>query len=333
MGDWVGFPRLIAHTFALNSVTSKLVESIMANGTVTMALAKVLVAAAWADGNITVEELNCLKDLLFQLPGMTARDWDQLDIYIDMPVSAAERDRLVEELRSFLKSKTDRDRALAAIDVLANADGALSPEEAQTVAEIREVILSSGAGLSSRFGKFMGNSIQRREKSLQNTPNREIYLQDFVRNKIYYSVSRRLELSDSRMDVPETELRRLSLAGGLMARVAYVDRQVQAEEVSFIVRAIQEHWQTSDVHAALVAEVAVSEIGKGMDYYRLTREFFECTTETERARFLDALFSVAASDGRVSNAELEEIRTIATVLKLTHQQFIDAKLKVPEEQR
>ena len=31
--------------------------------------------------------------------------------------------------------------------------------------------------------------------------------------------------------------------------------------------------------------------------------------------------------------EIEEIRTIATVLKLHHKQFIDAKLKIPRERR
>jgi uncharacterized tellurite resistance protein B-like protein len=50
-------------------------------------------------------------------------------------------------------------------------------------------------------------------------------------------------------------------------------------------------------------------------------------------RFLDVLFSVAVADGYASNAEIEEIRAIANALKLTHQQFIDAKLKIPKVSR
>lgn len=38
-------------------------------------------------------------------------------------------------------------------------------------------------------------------------------------------------------------------------------------------------------------------------------------------------------DGGVSNDEIEEIRTITNVLKLTHKQFIEAKLKIPRERR
>ncbi len=267
------------------------VEISMSSSNVTMALAKVMVAEAWSDGRVTVEEINCLKDLLFQLPGMTARDWDQLDIYLDSPVGAAERERLVEELHASLKSGAEKEQVLRALDILANADGVMTPEEIQTLDEIRGIIQGSGTGLSGKLGRFMGHSLNRRASSLENAPNRERYLEDFVRNKIYYSVSRRLEQDGSSIDLPDAELRKLSLAGGLMARVAYVDQQVEPAELTSIVQAIEEQWHTSELQSALIAEVAVSEIGKGMDYFRLSREFFENTSEAERITlFRPALF-------------------------------------------
>ena len=70
-----------------------------------------------------------------------------------------------------------------------------------------------------------------------------------------------------------------------------------------------------------------------MDYYRLTRSFFEATDEDERLRFLDVLFAVAASDGQATFNEVEEIRTISSGLLLSHKQFIDAKMKLPPEKR
>jgi tellurite resistance protein len=48
---------------------------------------------------------------------------------------------------------------------------------------------------------------------------------------------------------------------------------------------------------------------------------------------VDALFAVAAADGGVSNDEIEEIRGISNSLKLTHKEFIDAKLRIPREIR
>jgi uncharacterized tellurite resistance protein B-like protein len=305
----------------------------MAKSKVIIALAKVMIAAAWADGSVTHEEINSLKDLLFQLPEMTASDWAELDIYIETPVGDAERARLVAELQASLSSSRDKAMALTMIDELAGADGEIAPEEQATVEEIKLFIQEANVGVLGGMGKLLGNSMNRRSRAIGNAPNRELYLDDYVKNKVFYNVSRRLELEETEIDIPEAELRKLSLAGGLMARVAYIDHEVQEGEFDSMVVAIQENWSLSNLEAALVAESAVSAITKGLDYYRMSRQFFESTTENERVRFLDALFAVADGDGRVSYQEIEEIRTIATVLKLTHKQFIDAKLKIPRERR
>lgn len=298
-----------------------------------MALAKVMIATAWTDGSVTNEELNSLKDLLFQLPEMTASDWAELDIYIETPVGEAERARLVADLQASLRSSKDKELAIGMIDQLLSADGEISAEERETAEQIKSAIRHANVGMLGSMGNFLGSSVNRRSKAIANAPNRELYLDDYVKNKVFYNVSRRLELEESEIDIPEKELRRLSLAGGLMARVAYVDQEVKEVEFASIVSAIKNNWELSDVEAALVAESAVSTITKGLDYYRLSRRFFESTTEDERVRFMDALFAVADADGRVSHEEIEEIRTISMVLKMTHKQFIDAKLKIPRERR
>jgi len=298
-----------------------------------MALAKVMIATAWTDGSVTNEELNSLKDLLFQLPEMTASDWAELDIYIETPVGEAERARLVADLQASLRSSKDKELAIGMIDQLLSADGEISAEERETAEQIKSAIRHANVGMLGSMGNFLGSSVNRRSKAIANAPNRELYLDDYVKNKVFYNVSRRLELEESEIDIPEKELRRLSLAGGLMARVAYVDQEVKEDEFASIVSAIQDNWDLDDVEAALVAESAVSTITKGLDYYRLSRRFFESTTEDERVRFMDALFAVADADGRVSHEEIEEIRTISMVLKMTHKQFIDAKLKIPRERR
>jgi uncharacterized tellurite resistance protein B-like protein len=138
---------------------------------------------------------------------------------------------------------------------------------------------------------------------------------------------------DLKLELPENILRKLSLAGGLMARVAHVDREVTEGEYEKMAAAMQTNFGLGDEPSGFVAQVAVSTVAKDLDYYRLSREFFEHTTEDERVQFLDVLFAVAAADGIVSHQEMEEIQTISKVLKLTHKQFIDAKLRIPREQR
>ncbi len=305
----------------------------MSDANFILTLGKVIIAAAWADGEVAHEELNCLKDLLFRLPGLTGREWAMLEMYIESPVGPTERERLVEQLQNELRSSRDKSLALQNLDDMVAADGIVSEEEKAIIEEIKSQIETANMSVFGQLGRVVKDSIQRREAALSDAPNREEHFEDFIKNKVYYGVQRRLELGDVSLDIPEDRLRKLSLAGGLMARVAHVDLVVTNEEFEAIANSLENEWGISPDEAAFVTEVAVSEIGPDMDYFRLTREFFTSTTGEERSQFLNILFSVANADGFVSLKEIEEVRAIANSLRLTHKQFIDAKLTIPKDQR
>ena len=256
-----------------------------------------------------------------------------LDMYIESPVGAAERERLVEQLHNELRSSRDKSLALQSLDDMAAADGVVSEGEKAIIEEIKSQIEMANVGVFGQLGRVVKDSIQRREAALSSAPNREEHFEDFIKNKVYYGVQRRLELGEVSLDIPEDRLRKLSMVGGLMARVAHVDLVVTNEEFEVIADSLKKEWGISQDEATFVTEVAVSEVGPDMDYYRLTREYFTSTTEEERSQFLNVLFSVANADGFVSSKEIEEIRTIANSLRLTHKQFIDAKLTIPKDQR
>jgi len=305
----------------------------MAETSFILTLGKVLIAAAWADGEISTDEVNCLKDLLFRLPGLTGREWASLEMYIEAPVGAAERERLLQQLNEMMRSSRDRKLALQFLDQLATADGTPCADEQVIIGSMRSEISQASVGLLGQLGRVVKGAIQRREEVLQQAPNRENHFEDYIKNKVYYGVQRRLELGEAELVIPEAKLRKLCLAGGLMARVAHVDLQVTHDEQGAMVDALQSGWNLSQDEARFVTEVAISEIGPDMDYYRLTRQFFTSTDEAERKRFLEVLFAIAASDGLATAAEIEEIRTIANTLRLSHRQFIDAKLTLKQDQR
>jgi uncharacterized tellurite resistance protein B-like protein len=302
----------------------------MSNEQLTITLAKVLIAAAWADGELTLEEVNSMKDLLFRLPELSARQWATLQMYIESPVGEAERTRLVEELRAAIASPADRDLALHTLQEMMEADGQVSAEEEAVMADIMAAIESVDVGVLGRLFKGVTG---RHARAVANAPNREDYFEDFVRNKVYYGIRRRLELGEAELNVGEDTLRTLSLAGGVMAQVARVNPQVTDAEVDTMVDALQTYWHLPPEEAAFVAGVAVSETASLLDQSRLVREFADACGPEERAEFLDVLFAVAAADGKASYDEIEELRTIARWLKLSHEQFIEAKLKIPRERR
>lgn len=308
----------------------------ISNPELILTLGKVIIAAAWADHEVSNEELNNLKDLLFRLPELTGREWAMLEMYIESPVGDVERERLVDQLKGQLQSSADKALAKQALEELVSADGVITDEERAVVDSINAEIDSVSVGVFGQVGRLLSGPVSRREQALREAPNREDHFEDYIKNKVYYGLQLRMEGDDGKapgIEIPDSELRLLSLAGGLMSRVAHVDLDVTDDEIAAMAKALQTDWKLRGDQAAFVVEVAVSEIGPDMDYYRMTREFFEGTSEEQRVEFLKVLFAVGDADGRVSNEEMEEIRTIATALRLPHKAFIDAKLTIPRERR
>jgi uncharacterized tellurite resistance protein B-like protein len=271
-----------------------------------------------------------MKDLLFRIPDLTARQWAVLEMYLDAPVGDAERERLVADLREAIRSRDDRAIALEALNEMMTADGEATEEERQVVSEIETAVESVDVGL---FARLVSGMTGRRSAALSDAPNREDYFEDYVKNKVYYGVRLRLDSSELELDLAEDTLRTLSLAGGVMAQIARVNPSVTDREVAVMEDALQDYWHLTRKQAAFVVEVAVSETASHLDRYRLAREFADACTYEERADFLNVLFAVAAADGQATFEEIEEIRTIARTLKLPHEAFIDAKLAIPRDQR
>jgi uncharacterized tellurite resistance protein B-like protein len=318
----------------------------MSDRTLIFTLAKVIIAAAWADGQVSHEEVNSLKDLLYQLPRagkeggargdgglqMSGREWARLEMYIDQPIDEAERARLIADLQNALRSPRDRQLARQALDEMVGIDGEISPTEQAVVAEVKQAIDDVNLSLFMQLGRMVGGAVARRT-AVADAPNRERYFEDFVKNKVFYAVSHRLHVAQSELDIPEADLRKLSLAGGLMAKVAHVDQNVSEAEFGAMVQALQTHWEVDEVTAVFITEVAVSEAAKKLDHHRTVRQFATHTTPEERRHFLNVLFAVAVADGLAAYDEIEEIRAIARTLNLTREAFIAAKLKLPRDQR
>lgn len=299
-----------------------------------LSLAKVLIAAAWADGEVSLEEKNCLKDIIFIIldgaAPLSSQDWSMLELYMDSPIGDAERARLVADLQSSIRTPEEKAFVIDALNQMMFADGHADNDEERVVMEIEQAVSDSEVGLMDSLNRLMGGALQRRSTAVANAPNREAFYEDFLKNKVYYEVSRRLREEGGSIHLTDEELRKLGLAGGLMARIAKVDRVVSDEERRAMVKLLEDHWQLDHEPAEFVADVAVSSLDLNYDYYRMTREFAAETTPEERRQFLVVLFLVASADGSVSFDETEEIRLVSRGINLTHKDFIDAKLKAQE---
>lgn len=297
-----------------------------------MALAKVVIAAAWADGDLAAEEVNSLKNLLAEADGgemeLTMQDWAELDIYLYSPVEPEERRRLVEELAANLRGPKDRDLAYTALDRLVAADRVATDEERDVAAEIRGALARADAGPLNMFGALL----RRRFGVEAPGPNRERFLEEFLNNRVYYAVRVRLgKAPEEELGISADEARKLALAGGILATVARADRLVSDAEREQIIAALKQSWQLDHERAVLVAEAALEESKANLDPYVLTYSYAQSATVEERVRFLDALFAVAAADGAISSAESAEISRITSAIRLEQRHFVAAKRKALED--
>ncbi len=304
----------------------------MASKSLIMKLAKLVIAAAWADGQLKASEINVLKDLIYSWGEIEEDDWTQLEAYMDNPVREGERDRLLADVMDSIATGSDKRLVIDAVTRTVEADGEVSAEEKEALRQLREAVESRGTGVASLLRGLLGSSNRRRNEQA-GSATREERLDDFVRNRIYFQLVSELEHENLRIDLPEHDLRKLCLAAGMMATVAWVDRDLDAEERKALAEALAMDWGLAAEAADLVCRIALERTKKGLDFFRLTRSYFEATTRQERCDLLVSLFRMANAAGKTSFEEIEEIRRLARSLKLSHEEFIQAKLTIAKDDR
>lgn len=102
------------------------------------ALAKVMISAAWADGEIQPQEMDYLKEFILQMPGMDEDKWEGLDVYICMPIEEEERVQLIDDLKEHIKTEKDQNLVLRSLEMVFEADGVISPTEQYTINQIKK---------------------------------------------------------------------------------------------------------------------------------------------------------------------------------------------------
>jgi uncharacterized tellurite resistance protein B-like protein len=147
-------------------------------------------------------------------------------------------------------------------------------------------------------------------------------LDEFIRNKIFFKLQRRL---GSHQMTPQTY--RLCLLGGLMGIVAQADGEIAPQELEEIRRRLQNTGRFEPEALDTLVTIIREESVRGLDRSRLVSEYTGPLTFDERVNLLDLLFAIAAADGGLTHAELEQLRGISAAMNLSHRQYIDAKLR------
>jgi uncharacterized tellurite resistance protein B-like protein len=305
----------------------------MADKSFILELGKLLIGAAWADGTLSASEMNGLKELLFQLPEISGEEWMELELYMVSPVSEEERQRLLNRVLGRMTSQTEKTLALQTLEKLIPDEAQASDRQTEVVNQLREDIERGSQGFLEHLQRSLRMVLNLRGQHYTHEQDRESRLEDFIKNTIYFQVTMELRDQGITLQLKDSEIRKLCLAAGLMARVAGVDQQVSLEEKNVMRNIVKSEWKLSDEQAQLVVDIGHHRVFRGLDGVRLVKGLNNVTTPSERRDFLRCLFAVANAADQTSFEEIEEIRSIATGMALSHQDFIDAKLSISREDR
>jgi len=295
--------------------------------------AKLAIAIAWADDELSNDEVNALKDMVFSLPGLSAAEWAELEIYLESPVESSERDRLIQQTLEVIRSEKDKAYVLDSLAKLARSDGEVSATETEITSQIAASLDEVETGFRTTLKSLLGNVLKHQVANNRYGPNREERMEDYIKNTLYYNLVSELEKTGQSLQCSEQMVRKLCLAAGLMARVAWVDEDISDSEVLAIEAELVDGWSLNPGEAKILTKICISGVCKGLDYFRMTRSFYDVTDEAERRDFLRCLFRIANSAEKTSFEEIEEIRAIAGSLRVDPKEFIQAKLTIPRQDR
>ena len=141
------------------------------------------------------------------------------------------------------------------------------------------------------------------------------------------------ELKDKFPESSEEDLIKLTCISGLLARVAYVDFDLDKNEKEHMKEALTQMTEFSTQEVLGIVEIAISHIKElaGLENHKYIYSLKEVMDRTERYKVVEALFAIAASDGVVENVESEEIRMIVKGFDLSDKHFLAARAKVSDK--
>jgi uncharacterized tellurite resistance protein B-like protein len=119
----------------------------------------------------------------------------------------------------------------------------------------------------------------------------------------------------------------------LFVELARIDGKFTEEELEKIVSILKENYSLSQEHIdALIAE-AEKELEESVDLWQFARLINENYSNKEKVEIIETLWRIVYVDGKMDEYEHYLMNKLKNLLRVSHGQLIDAKLKVLKEKK
>jgi len=114
----------------------------------------------------------------------------------------------------------------------------------------------------------------------------------------------------------------------LFLEMSHVDGEFTESEREDILSLLKKHYGLSDEHVAALMEASRKELEGSIDLWQFTNLINQNYSREEKIRVIEMIWQIVYADDRLDKHEDYLVHKLAKLLRLTHKELIDAKLKV-----
>ena len=114
----------------------------------------------------------------------------------------------------------------------------------------------------------------------------------------------------------------------LFLEMSNIDGEFSKTERENIISIMKKHYDLSDEYVVTLLEASHEELKGSIDLWQFTNLINQNYSMEEKLRIIEVIWRVAYTDGKLDKHEDYLVHKLAKLLRLSHKQLIEAKVKV-----
>ena len=114
----------------------------------------------------------------------------------------------------------------------------------------------------------------------------------------------------------------------LFLEMANIDGKFSASEQDYVVSLLKREYGLSDQHVIELMGASQKGLKDSIDLWQFTNLINQNYSRDEKIQIIEMIWQIVYADGRLDKHEDYLVHKLAKLLRLTHKDLIDAKLKV-----
>jgi len=114
----------------------------------------------------------------------------------------------------------------------------------------------------------------------------------------------------------------------LFLEMANIDGEFSGSERENVISLLKRHHGLPDEHIPELMEASKKELKGSIDLWQFTNLINQNYSREEKIQIIEMVWEIVYADGRLDQHEDYLVHKLAKLLRLTHKDLIDAKLKV-----